>query len=53
MKVSFKKQMLQYQSRKYVSEIRMFILPLVLVYEFFVPYFNKILLFSIDHICVD
>ena len=34
MKVSFKKQMLQYQSRKYVSEIRMFMFPLVFVSEF-------------------
>jgi hypothetical protein len=34
MKVSFKKQMLQYQSRKYGNEIRMFMFLLVFVSEF-------------------
>jgi hypothetical protein len=34
MKVSFKKQMLQYQSMKYGNEIRMFMFLLVFVSEF-------------------
>jgi hypothetical protein len=52
MKVSFKKQMLQYQSMKYGNEIRMFMFLLVFVSEFAFHILKTYKLFSLSTIFV-